>query len=103
MRKKIRKFKHEIGDILGSWDDNTSEPRFFLATIVDRGISTYNGEPYYMIEWNDKQNKISPTDEASVTNAKELLEVYKINPTFDFASEFIKQKYNGIYGNKKKK
>jgi len=44
-----------------------------------------------MIEWNDKQNKISPTDEMSVTNAKELLEVYKENPSFEYAEEFIKK------------
>ncbi len=100
---KKKKYKHDIGDILGSWDDSLGEPQFIIATVIDRGLSTYNNQPYYMIEWSDRQNKTSPTDEMSVTNAKELLEIYKVNPTYEYASEFIKQKYNGIYGNKKKK
>lgn len=101
MNTKKKKFKHDIGDILGSWDDSIGEPRFIIAIVIDRGYSTYNNQPYYMIEWNDRQHKTSPTDEESVTNAKELLELYKENPTFEFASEFIRKKYNGIYGNKK--
>ena len=102
-KTKNYKFKHEIGDLLGSWSDETDSPTFFVAWIVDRGVSTYNNEPYYMIEWNDRQHKISPTDEMSVTNAKELLEIYKANPTFEYAQDFIKNKYNNFYGNKKKK
>lgn len=97
MKKKKRKFKHEIGDILGSWTDDTDPPSFITAIIVDRGVSSYNSEPYYMIEWSDRECKTSPTDELSVTNAKELLDLYIANPSYEYASEYIKKKYHGEY------